>query len=282
MGEFSVTEAGLAGFKFIRNHPGIIACWVGFQLIYQVAEAGFGVLLAGGRGGVSAGSVSAGLDHGLGVLTGDIREQIPALVLLPLSAVLWTAAVRAYARPLESRFAYLRLGTDELRMFRLAILITIVEYFALLLGGIAFGALLLIAVSKNLPHPVEIILGGMFLVAVVIVSRLILAPAATFDQRRVVLLQSWKLTRGRFWPLAGLTLFTAIVFFGLRLPISLLQRVGFEGGWMPPRSFADMFMPLTMLRFFYNSIFSTGFIVVWAGIASVAYFRLNPSEAAKT
>src|SRR5690606_33608566 len=67
-------------------------------------------------------------------------------ILLPLSivfaAVVYTAVNRAVVRPGEKGFGYLRLGGDELRVFVVYLVLTVL---AMIVAGVLFGAVGILA-----------------------------------------------------------------------------------------------------------------------------------------
>ena len=85
------------------------------------------------------------------------------------------------------------------------------------------------SISAAVPNVVTLVpwLGtlGVLGVAVFVVVRLSLAPVATFAERRLVVFESWSLTRGHFWQLFAayalavaciVTIWVLVVFVCLR------------------------------------------------------------------
>jgi hypothetical protein len=143
------------------------------------------------------------------------------VIALPLNAVLNAAGARAILRPQESRFGYLRLGMDEVRLLLLALLILAVCIGAAIAAGIAVSIpMLAISVaSKSVAMAVRALLAiAVCCGAVYCAVRLSLAFALSFDTRRVDLFGSWSLTRRRFWPIFG----TYLLIVALALVVLIL------------------------------------------------------------
>jgi hypothetical protein len=150
-------------------------------------------------------------------------------VALVANAFLAAAMVRAVLRPLDDRFGYLRLGADELRqlgLFCLALLVMLGVYIGVILVTVVVGVLLVAA--KAAPASVAVVAIALWLFALVFVGiRLSLAPALTFDTRRINLFGSWAMTRGRFWSLLGAYLLAfALVLVVYLLSFMLIFAVG--------------------------------------------------------
>jgi hypothetical protein len=130
---------------------------------------------------------------------------IPAaawLVGLVLEATLIAAFYRAYLKPEQSRFAYLRFGKAELAVIG-AMLLWWILYFA---GLFVFTFVVIFA--EVLPPLVAATVAALALIAYVVLlvwaivrSSLILVDS--FARRKVSLRHSFELTRGHFWPLIG-------------------------------------------------------------------------------
>lgn len=136
-----------------------------------------------------------------------------AMILFLIFFVAQFAAVfRAVLFPQESRFAYLRLGMDELRLFGTMLVLG-------LGGGIAFGicfavlaviagllsvifgqAVSAVVVVNLLGFVLMLVLFGAFILCWV---RLSLAAPMTILQHKVVIGPAWRATRGVFWRLFG-------------------------------------------------------------------------------
>jgi hypothetical protein len=196
----TASEVIEAPFRLIRERPGSVAIWALLHLALVVAS--FLVM----RPMQSA------------LLSGDPRTGSLGLMLLGrmtplyvLSLALWTitlaAAQRSILRPERSGFFYLRLGMDELRMALLAIVLFILSYIVLVVLIVAvgvfvmtFGAAMGVGIKTLVVAPIGLALVALF---VWLEVRLSLAFPLTLLRRKIVIGESWRHTRGRFWTLFG-------------------------------------------------------------------------------
>ena len=141
------------------------------------------------------------------------------LLGLPLGLVvlvmLGAAAFRAVLFPEQARFAYLRLGMDELRLLGTALILIIGFYIAMLVVGIGAGLLFgLLTVLGG-----SAILGAVLMGLVIIgfsawlMVRFALAGPLTILQRKVVIGPAWRLSRGHFWQLLGAYIVVMLIAF---------------------------------------------------------------------
>src|SRR5262249_14515939 len=89
--------------------------------------------------------------------------------------------------------------------------------------------------------------GLVFLTVGVFMVRFSLAPVATFAERRIVVLDSWRLTRGHFWSLLGAY---ALTFFCFLVVGLLIVAIFFAAGralmllvGVPPITLRDLLNP---------------------------------------
>lgn len=195
--DFSIAEAIGSGFRLPRERPRAMLAWIVLQLPFTAAQTVLTAPFPDQYQKLQAMMAQPAPDEA--AVSGLLAAMIPRVAMAAgLSLVSWSilaaAASRSVLRPQESRFGYLRLGGDELRVFAsLLIILAIltVSYMAAMLaittvlaaGGGMAGAVLL--------SP---------LVALALIwlwSRLSLAPAMTLAGGRIEAVGSWALTRGR-------------------------------------------------------------------------------------
>ena len=215
MAEFSAADAAFTGFRVVWERPWAVAIWATLQIVVNLALKVFVV--------ASAGTAVTQLMERLlqppsadpGPVLALIRQVAPTYVVmmivgLVVSAVFYAAMNRAVMRPQESRFGYLRLAADELR--QLGLVVTLVLVFLALevtaaiiwlvllaLFGMALGANSTVGVGLL----VLMLTPATLCVFIFVGVRLSLASPLTFVSGRIDLAGSWRLTRGRFWPLLG-------------------------------------------------------------------------------
>lgn len=215
---FSATDAVFEGFRVVRRRPSTLVYWT----LFYIAAFALGMALVGADliRLVSAfealeASGSQNPDDILPVmqLYGGIFAVVLPISLLA-SAVLYTGVSRAVLQPDQSRFGYLRFGGDEFRVLAVMVVLGLL-FFALMIGCFGLVAVLgglASAVGAPWLWAVAIILGlaaagGTIWLAI----RLSLAVPITLAEKRIALFDSWRLTRGVFWPLLGMAILAGVM-----------------------------------------------------------------------
>ena len=140
------------------------------------------------------------------------------LWLIPLQLVvtsMLTAAItRSVVRPAESSFGYLRLGMDEVRVFLVVLVLTLllyVVYIACILG---------VAIAATMAGMIGEGWAWLLVVAAVLATialmvwlavRWSLAVPITVAEKRMAFFDSFALTRGRFWGLLGMAIIAIVM-----------------------------------------------------------------------
>jgi hypothetical protein len=231
---FSPTEAAYAGFQLIRSQPRAVGVWVLFQIGFIICWFAVNVLILAPSARTlrslpdlmqadPAGTL-AQLPSLLPVLTPLMLVDVP--LFLFFSGVQNAAIFRAYLNPEDSRLGYLRLGRTELNV-ALAPVIYGLGWLVYM-----FVVLFVVEIARGLGAPLEGLAGVLFRLAVYVLMaaalvypgvRLSLALPLTFAAGRIRILESWRLTQGRFWPLLGAYVLTfAYVFLA-----GLVALIGF-------------------------------------------------------
>lgn len=231
MSRFSASEAALEGFRLTRERPATVFAWGVFYTV--------GIFLIGRLMLISLNPEFIALTRKGGGISEQEMEQIssmlaqswPAFLLvlvlvLALLSIVTGGIYRMVLRPGEPGFLHLRFGRDELRltavnllMFALGMVFLTCEFAALaaaeqsaLLGGVA-----------GLGLAVLILWLGV---------RLSLATPMTFALHRFAIADSWRATRGRFWPLLGMIVLAVVFYLMVWLLISVIAAalVALAGG----------------------------------------------------
>jgi hypothetical protein len=218
MSSFSASDAAISGFKFIRQRPKVVLTWAAVFFACELS-----VVLANLAGNKVA-AVQAFQEvnrndpaAALGMLPSVASIFLFTFAVMILGASLtFTAAYRAFLRPEDDRYAYFRLGGDELRMaavIGLWVILTLGYSFA-----VVFVAGLLGAIGSLLPGLLRslyilLVAAAAICAFVYPIVRLSLSMPMTLEDRHIRLLESWKPTRGRFWPLFGAFVLAAIMIF---------------------------------------------------------------------
>ena len=197
-------------FRPIREWPVAVAVW---GLIYMAATIAMTFAMrpfvAGAWGASLGGDPQARLAAAMGSLGNLLLVELGLLILF---VILMTAAQRAVLRPADKGLFYLKLGMDELRMLALTIILVILFYVGLV---VAVGVLAVGAVALGRAAAVVLMIVGiiaLLALAIWLEVRLSLAFPLTLLRRRIIIGESWRLTRGRFWTLFGAYLVLFVVF----------------------------------------------------------------------
>jgi len=159
------------------------------------------------------------------------------LVGLAVFVMLAAATFRAVLFPEQGRFAYLRLGMDELRLLGCALVLIICFYLIMIVVGVAM-AMVLALVSATLGGSAvtgALLVGvPMLILSAWLTTRLALAGPLTILQRKIVIGPAWRLSRGHFWQLLGAYVVIVLILFAVYAVIFLIR--------MGP-AMTDMFHP---------------------------------------
>lgn len=218
LGVFSPSEAAFEGFRVIRRHWRVVAGWAAFNIIALIAMVVVTVV-------VSLGVVAGAGGGGAIQLTGAFGAVMAFFGTFGAEIVLAAGLLRLMLRPDEPGFLHLRIGPDELRLG--------LVWFVMLIGAVVLlGAGVVVAAVAGRISPILSVLVW-FLMAVASIwlgMRFVLAPAASFEERRLAFGLSWRLTRGRVWPLLGMSALVlcliAFVVFSVWLALFLSLALG--------------------------------------------------------
>jgi len=292
MSGFSASEAALEGFRITRENPRAFGAWVAVSFAISVLGAIVTVLMP------------PEVRHALETLRADETPDMarlldaliavaPILVLgLAIQCVMAAAVYRLIFRHDDTRFGYLRLGMDELRLMGLTLIY--IALFMLLLVGVTMGAAIIAALAAFAGQTAAIFMGGvaeLFSLGLVVfvLVRLSLAPVATFAERRLAVFESWSLTRGHFWRLFGayvlalacvvvVGILAMVVFTGVAGVVVLLtggQLADLSGIFKPDEtSIRTYFNPGLIAYMIVGSVFSALYYAVIAAPGAVAYQHL--------
>jgi hypothetical protein len=296
MAAFSATEAALEGFRITRENPGAFVRWVAVSFAVSLLGA---VVTVSMPAEVRAALETLRSDEtpDPGTLAGALFALAPILVFgLAFQCMMAAAVYRVIFRHEDTRFGYLRLGIDELRLMGLTLV-----YVGMAIGLLfllTLGSALLAAAASLAGQAPALFVGACaelfslgFIVYVAV--RLSLAPVATFAERRLTVMESWTLTRGQFWRLFltyALALccvvvigFLALILFAALAGIVVLLTGGQlsdVGAIFKPdeTSIAAYLNPGAVAYMVVGSIFSTLYYAVIAAPGAVAYRHLHPRE----
>ncbi len=294
MTDFSVGDVAFAGFRLLRERPKAFAIWLavyfGLAIIGSIFFiSAFGPAFTNMQAMQTAGALPpAQVFANFGRVMGPMYG-ILAIVVLLIYPVIFAAMSRAVLRPQDDRFAYLRVGADEMRQLGLMLLYILVMIGAELGAGLVAG--LVIVVLTLVAHGAPALVGGLgFLVmlgvfaALIFVGvRLSLASPLTFATGRIDLFGSWKLTKGRFWPLFGVAAVVFLVAMILHLLVMLIAAVvtvatgvGLAAIWRPDMSsLAAYFTAGHIVQLLLGSVLGVVEIPLWLAPPAAIYQQLT-------
>jgi len=290
---FSASDAALEGFRITRENPRAFGAWVGATFLVNILGPVISVLMP------------ASVRHGLDTMTasetptaGQFLDALivisPILILgLAIQCIMAAAVYRLIFRHSDTRFGYLRLGADELRLMALTLIYILL--FVLLVVGVTMISAILLAVASVAGRVFAEFIGlvswfASVGVVVFVLVRLSLAPVATFAERRLALFESWTLTRGHFWKLLGtyalavcciavVGILVLVLFSAVAGVIVLLSggRMSDLGNIMKPdeSSLRGYFSVGLIAYMIVSSIFSALYNAVIAAPGAVAYEKLH-------
>ncbi|MDB5476062.1 MAG: hypothetical protein JWP49_1573 [Phenylobacterium sp.] len=294
MKRFSPSDAALEGFRITRENPRAFAWWAGASFLVSVLGVFVTVLMPA--------NVRNAMNTLAGEETPDIGTLLDALIAvsplfvfgLAFQCMMAAAIYREIFRHEDSRFGYLRLGADELRLMALTlffVLMAILMLAGATLGAAIVGSLVSAVGGTSLGVSIGAMAELFFLgLAIFVLVRLSLAPAATFAERRLRVGESWTLTRGSFWPLFGayLLAFACIVVIGLLAMVLFSAVAGvmviLAGGQLTDlsaifhpdeTSFRTYLNPGMIAYMIVGSLFNTLYYAVIAAPGAVVYRGLH-------
>lgn len=294
---FSPSESAFEGFRIARRSPMAVLIWALFFVVLTVAIfALVGTQIMGFL------QMSEGLETGGEPSMEEVSAVMGAYLsmmalIFPLSliagAVMYTGVNRAVLRPEDSRFGYLRLGMDEVRVGVVYLVLSI-------LGGIVCGLIYALGVGlavgawaalRESSPAVAMLVGfaigvGALALILWLVVRYSLAIAITVAERRIAIFDSWSLTKGHFWGLLGMNLLALVMAIVVQLlvsivalPILFFTLGGFENiealQTMPPAEIFQTMAPFAIVAVLFSGLLSALQAAIMYAPSASAYLGLK-------
>ena len=291
---FSASEAAFEGFRIIRREPVSVAIWAVVLMVFSFAAMALMLpFLRSAMGGFGVTPGATANPAAVAAMMGQVGQMyligIP-LYLLVMS-VFNAAVYRTVLRPQETGMGRLRLGGDELRLAGVYVLVGLL-FLALSVAIAVIAAIVGVGVAaafRQTPAAAAIAILLLYLVVLAafawVAVRLSFAAPMTFASKRIHLFSSWRLTKGRFWPLLGcyLLAFVFVILIGLvDLAVTSALAFGMSGGsvsraatgLLQPNysSLASLLTPLYIARLVVGGVFG---VIIWTVMAAApaAAFR---------
>lgn len=225
---FSASDAAFEGFRIVRRDPLAMLAWA---LLYIVTFA-LAFALVGG----SIIALAQQAEALKGVADPSMEELAPLFggymlvfaVVGPLSilvsTVLTAAIVRAVLEPGARRFGFMRIGMDELRLFGVYVVLFALVCVYYLVVAVVCGVLGAMAAASNQPWlfiPIFLVAMAAILGLIWLSVRFSLVAPIVVAEKRIAIFDSFKMTKGRFWPLFGMAILAGV----MSLVVSLLGMV---------------------------------------------------------
>lgn len=222
---FSATDAAFEGFRLVRRNPMALVAWTFVYLLFTLANVAamsqMGPALADltalmeGMEGTSPTSMAdlAPVMEAYGQLLSSMSWLFPLSMIV--TAVLTAAVARGVLEPkARATFGYLKLGMDELRVLIVTLVLTI------LLGLIAFFAFFVavfigVAATTLIEDWGWLVGFASTFAAIVLIVwlavRWSLAVPITLAEKKFAVFDSFRVTRGKFWPLLGMAIIAGVM-----------------------------------------------------------------------
>ncbi len=280
-------DAALEGLSTMRRKPLAVLAWATFSLVMLPILGLLVKIVLGDEGRAAlAGRVgSADPREILDLVThlGGVMVLLIA-VALALSSVLQAAIIRSVIEPANNRFAYLRLGKEELQL----LIVSLITWAAALgvtvipSGAVVLGASLLSGAAAGWFAT----LGGLAVIGLslwVAVRLSLLGPHA-FSHHHIDIREAWVQTHGQFLRLLGMYVMAIV----LAAVVSLIQTTvsgvvgNVIGGGVDPLGGAAGSHPRLILMLLANLLLAPIFLtlqtVILVAAPAKAFAQLNQDE----
>lgn len=207
-------DAALEGLKTMRRRPVTVLAWAAFSLVMLPILGLVAKIVLGeeGRAALAGRGSSADPREMLDLIThlGGVMVLLIALALV-LGSVLQAAIIRSVIQPTNSRFAYLRLGKEEIQL----LVVSLITWAAALgvtvipSGAVVLGTALLSGAAAGWFAT----FGGLAVIGLslwVAVRLSLLGPHA-FSHHHIDIRAAWIQTHGQFLRLLGMFVLTVIL-----------------------------------------------------------------------
>lgn len=226
MARFSIESALKSGFALARREWKAVLIWglayTVFSVVVQLISVGGAMPQYLAQVGEDPEAAAAALQRATEAQSFVTFPVVMILGLLGL-AVFYAAIARAILRPDDRGFFYLRLGRSELWLLLTVLALAVLALVAIVPLVMVVGALVALLAGDGGGAAVlwGLLFGGAAVAGYLyLTARLSPAWVQAFDERRFVLADAWRLTRGQGWRIVLMML--ALVFLVIILCLAAL------------------------------------------------------------
>lgn len=221
MAGFGGGKAVAAGFRLIAREPLSVLAWAGVYLLLGILPQAaiwpkIAQLMRTSGGGLD--------ERMLAELNASMLGYQPVIWLcsILMYTLVYGAIYRAILEPENRRYFYLRVGMQELWMLLSSAVVLILGVIAMFITAIPIGVVGAAAGQGAGATGLTFLLGcAVFLLFFWLGMRFALAGVMAFAQRRFVLLESWRMTRGHGLKMMGVALALFCIVLGVELVFGL-------------------------------------------------------------
>jgi len=215
MTALSPVDAAFEGLRTMRRHPVVVLAWAGFSLV-TLPLLGLLVKMVLGeqdRADLALRSSSADPREILDIVSrlGGVMVLLIMLALV-LGAILSAAIMRAVLHPEQRRWAYLRVGREDLRL----LVVSLIHWAATLMVMVIPGGVVALGTALLGGTPVAGWFGFLGALTVIGLStwvavRLSLLAPHAFMVGHIDPRAAWLLTHGQFWRLLAMLVIVIVL-----------------------------------------------------------------------
>jgi len=229
----AATDAAFEGFRLVRREPKVLIAWT---LVYLLITAGQMVAMVMSRAEIAEGLRTIEAFGTRGPQSPQDFEVIMeaygqmtrhSFWVLPLSIVVGSILSAGVARgvlfPEQSRFGFLRLGMDEVRVFAVTLIIALLTAAALGVASIIASVFFALAMAVTPLMWLGVLFGVLASIALFVwlAVKWSLAVPITVSEKKIDVFASFRATKGHFWPLLGM----AVIALAMAMVIWFLSSV---------------------------------------------------------
>jgi hypothetical protein len=215
MSKFSASDAAFSGFRLVRENLKTVAIWAAGMTVLSILSNVLAIQFFGSQLENFLGYVSDNANPNPEEFVRRAAGLAPLMLWslpysLIMNGVIFASLNRLVLRHHDSKFAYLRLGMDELRQAAVWLLASLALMGVLFVGSALSGFLGALGGAGG--AFLALLCGvGSLCATVYLAVRLSFASAMTFDTGKITLFRSLPQTKGLFWPLLGAYLLAGVM-----------------------------------------------------------------------